>query len=1108
MTDKTTAQSTASRGADLGISGRLTRAFIGSPLTPLLLMAAMALGLVALASLPREEEPQISVPLVDIMVNADGLRAEDGVRLVTEPLETIVKSINGVEHVYSQTVDDRVVVTARFLVGTEADNAILRVHDKVRANMDRIPVGIPEPLIVGRGIDDVAIVVATLSPKPEVAQNWTDSRLYHLADDVRTELAKLDNIGLSYLSGGRPDQIRIEPDPKKLSLYGITLAQLVGKVKEANRAFLAGNVRDANRSVPVVAGQTLKGIPDIGLLMLTTRDGRPVYVRDVAEVVVESKPLESRAWQMRPVREGDAAGEHGKEAGKVTGLSQVPAVSVAIAKRAGANAVVISEEVITRLNSLKGKLIPDDITVSVTRNYGLTADEKANELLFHLGLATLSIVLLVGFVIGWREGIVVLVVIPTTILLTLFASYIMGYTINRVSLFALIFAIGILVDDAIVVIENIARHWGMKDGRSKVQKAIEAVAEVGNPTIIATLTVVAALLPMLFVSGLMGPYMSPIPANASAAMIFSFFVAVMLTPWLMVRIGKPHAGGHGEHGGEDGGVLGRLYSKVARPLLRTKRASWMFLITVGVATLASMVLFATKSVTVKLLPFDNKSELQVVVDLPEGSTLEATDRALKAAADRIASLPELESIEAYSGTAAPFNFNGLVRHFYLRKSPELGDLQINLSAKHHRSRTSHQIALDVRKRLEGLDVPEGTSVKVVEVPPGPPVLSTLLAEIYAKDPETRRAVAEKVKAAFKSVPYIVDVDDSYGRPSERQRIAINHDNLEFHRVEESDVYNTIQTYLSGLPVGYSHRGQGRHPIEIAVALPKSMRAITASTLAIPVPANALPGNRSIVELGDVVSVTTEQASYPVFRHNGRPAEMVLGELAGAFEAPVYGMMAVADAIKTADWGDLPKPQMRYHGQPIDDSSPVLLWDGEWEVTYVTFRDMGAAFAVAIIGIYFLVVGQFGSFKLPLVILTPVPLTLIGIMIGHWLFGAPFSATSMIGFIALAGIIVRNSILLVDFIRNARRPGESLRETLIEAGAIRFKPILLTAVAAMIGAAVILTDPIFQGLAISLLFGLVSSTLLTVLVIPAIYVVLRDDGIPFEAAVSEPKAAAT
>ncbi len=796
-----------------------------------------------------------------------------------------------------------------------------------------------------------------------------------------------------------------------------------------------------------------------------------------------AKPLESRAWHYRKANDGS--------------LVRVPAVSIAIAKRAGANAVTIAHEIEQRLALLKQRLVPNSVDVLVTRNYGETANEKANELLFHLGLATFSIVVLIALVIGWREGLVVLIVIPTTILLTLFASHLMGYTINRVSLFALIFAIGILVDDAIVVIENIARHWAMRDGRSRMQAAIEAVAEVGNPTIVATLTVVAALLPMLFVSGLMGPYMSPIPANASAAMIFSFFVAVMLTPWLMMRLGGKGGGAHAPDESHVG-ALGRGYIALARPLLETRRRAWTFLLIVGALTLLSLVLFYTKTVTVKLLPFDNKSELQVVVDLPEGASLEATDRVLLAAARRLADLPELTSIQAYVGTAAPFNFNGLVRHYYLRALPEQGDLQVNLTSKEARERTSHEIALDVRKRLEGLPVPEGTSVKVVEVPPGPPVLSTLLAEIYGPDAETRRKVAAKVREIFEAVPFIVDVDDSFGVPATRLRVKIDQDNLEFHKVEQRDVFDTIQAYLQGVPVGYSHKGGGRHPVEIAVQLPKSELSVSAHTLSTPVPANALPGNRSIVELGDVVRLTREKASYPIFRHNNRPAEMVLGELAGTFEAPIYGMIEVAKRIEEADWGDLPKPTIAYHGQPEDESRPTLLWDGEWEVTYVTFRDMGAAFAIAILGIYFLVVAQFGSFKVPLVILTPIPLTLIGIMIGHWLFGAPFTATSMIGFIALAGIIVRNSILLVDFIRHRRDEETPLRQVLLEAGAIRFKPILLTAVAAMIGAAVILADPIFQGLAISLLFGLASSTLLTVLVIPAIYIALRDDGRGFGA----------
>ncbi len=1063
----------------LGVSGNLTRAFIGSPLTPLILLAAFAVGIVALIALPREEEPQISVPMVDIFVKADGLKAEDAVRLVTEPLETIVKAINGVEHVYSNTEDDRVVVTARFFVGTKADDAILRVHEKVRANLDRIPIGIPEPLIVGRGIDDVAIVTLTLAPKKEAAARYPDNALYHIAEDLQIEMAKIQDIGLSYISGGRPDQIRIEPDAERLSLYGITLAQLVGKVREANRSFLAGRIRDGNQSIAVASGQTLNGIPDVGLLLISSRDGRPVYVRDVANVVVGAKPLEQRAWHFRKMPDGT--------------LERVPAVTIALAKRAGANAVKISEAITGRLAELKGTLIPNDVDVIVTRNYGQTANEKANELLFHLALATASIVLLVAIAIGWREGGVVLIVIPTTILLTLFASYFMGYTINRVSLFALIFSIGILVDDAIVVIENIARHWAMKDGRSRIQAAIEGVAEVGNPTIVATLTVVAALLPMLFVSGLMGPYMAPIPANASAAMILSFFVAVIITPWLMVRFGKVKGhGGEADDGGSQTGLLGRAYIAVAKPILARRKSAWIFLLAVGGATLLSLVLFATKSVTVKLLPFDNKSELQVVVDLPRGASLEATDRVLQEAARRLSGLEELSSIQAYVGTAAPFNFNGLVRHYYLRDEPQQGDLQVNLLPKGERSRTSHQIALDIRKRLKGLAAPEGTTVKVVEVPPGPPVIATLLAEIYGPDAETRRAVAREVRQIFKDVPFIVDDDDSFRNPAPRLRVSIDQDNLEYHKVEESDVYDTIQAYLGGVAVGYSHRGGGRHPVEIAVQLPKKELAITARALSTPVPANALPGERSIVELGDVVSLKSEQASYPIFRHNGRNAEMVMGELAGAYEAPLYGMMAVADAIHKKDWGKLGTPEIRLHGQPEDELKPVVLWDGEWEVTYVTFRDMGAAFAVALLGIYILVVAQFGSFKLPLVVLTPIPLTLIGIMIGHWLFGAPFSATSMIGFIALAGIIVRNSILLIDFIQDRRAAGVPLRQALLEAGAIRFKPILLTALAAMIGAAVILADPIFQGLAISLLFGLASSTLLTVLVIPAIYVVLRDD----------------
>jgi multidrug efflux pump subunit AcrB len=1062
---------------NLGLSGRLTQATIRSPLTPLFLLAALAVGLIALTTIAREEEPQISVPMVDIRVNADGLKAPDAVELVTKPLEAIIKGIDGVEHVYSQTVDDRVLVTARFLVGTKSDDAILRVHEKIRANIDRIPVGIPEPLIVGRGINDVAVVVLTLSPKPDAAARWTDKDLYELSDQLRSELVKTDNVGLTYISGGNPEQIRVEPDPEKLALFGVPLQQLVAKVRDANRSFQAGSVRDNGIMRDIAAGQTLAGIPDIGLLLIATRDNRPVYVRDVASVVIGPSPQEHRVWMDTPEKGGH--------------WDRVPAVSVAFAKRAGANAVVVAEQLLARLHSVEGRLIPADVNVTVTRDYGETANDKANELLFHLGLATVSIVVLIAFAIGWREALVTLVVIPTTILLTLFAAKVMGYTINRVSLFALIFSIGILVDDAIVVIENIARHWAMKDGRSHLQGSIEAVAEVGNPTVVATLTVVVALLPMLFVSGMMGPYMAPIPANASAAMVFSFVVAMVIAPWLMLRLhpeGKPvheHEAAHGE------GLLGRLYRRFATPVVRSRRSAWIFLGSVGVATVLVCVLFVTRSVTVKLLPFDNKSELAVVIDLPEGATLEDTERTLFSIAGAARQLPEIRSIETYAGTPAPFNFNGLVRHYYFRESPELGELHLNLAPRDDRDRSSHAIALDLRARLKKVVLPQGTVARVVEVPPGPPVLATLLAEVYGPNSTSRRAVAHELKKIFASVPYVVDIDDSIAQPRPRLRISIDQDRLEFFGVEQRDVYDTIAALFGGTTVGYSHRGEGRNPIEIVVRLPKrdlSWSELLAST---PVPANSVPGNKTVVELGDVVRVSQEVGSPTIFRRDGRFADMVMAELAGAYEAPIYGILDVDKKIEVHDWGALGTPAIRFHGQPDDESKPAILWDGEWEITYVTFRDMGAAFMVAIVGIYILVVAQFGSFKLPLVVLTPIPLTLIGIVIGHLLFGAPFTATSMIGFIALAGIIVRNSILLVDFIRHGAGQGKTLREVLLEAGAVRFKPILLTALAAMIGAATILVDPIFQGLAISLLFGLASSTLLTVLVIPAIYVVLRD-----------------
>ncbi|MEE9346784.1 MAG: efflux RND transporter permease subunit, partial [Robiginitomaculum sp.] len=716
------------------ISGSLTRATIRSPLTPLFLLAAMALGFMALISIPREEEPQISVPLVDVRIAAPGLAATDVVEQVSKPLEEIFKAIPEVEHVYSASQDDGALVTARFNVGTDADDAILRIHEKINANLDRIPPNIPAPQVIGRGINDVPIVTLTITPQDYTQNLWNDASLRMIASELKAELIKIDDIGLTTITGGRELEIRVEPDVNALAAYGVSLQTLVQTLRGAANAFPAGISKADGKAYVLQAGDTIKSPAELERLKVRGAKGRQVYISDVANITVTGQDTEMRAWSL------EREESHWRVA---------PAVTLALAKRPGANAVKVSQAILARVEALEGGLIPAGLDVNVTRDYGATANHKANELLFHLGLATISIVVLIGLMIGRREALVTLIVIPTTILLTMFASYMMGYTINRVSLFALIFSIGILVDDAIVMVENIARHWSMDDDRGRAQAAIAAVSEVGNPTIVATLTVICALMPMMFVSGLMGPYMAPIPANASAAMIFSFFVAVIIAPWLMMKLAsKAKATTGGGHHHDEAGKLGAFYAAAVKPIIKTRKRSWIFLILVGIVTMASMTLFATKSVRVKLLPFDNKAEMQLIVDLPEGASLEDTERTLFTLAEVVKDIEEIDNIQAYAGTSAPMNFNGLVRHYFLRESPELGDLQINLSGKSHRKRTSHEIARDIRERRKTAPIDSAINVKVVEVPPGPPVISTLLAEIYGPDADTRRKVARQVKALF------------------------------------------------------------------------------------------------------------------------------------------------------------------------------------------------------------------------------------------------------------------------------------------------------------------------------------------------------------------------
>ncbi|MEP7316713.1 MAG: efflux RND transporter permease subunit, partial [Sphingomicrobium sp.] len=785
---------------NLGLSGRLTRATINSPLTPLLLLAAILVGLIATMTIAREEEPQISVPMVDIQVAAPGLAAGDAVELVAKPLETIVKSVDGVEHVYTQAEDNGVLVTARFLVGSNPEDAATRIDEKIKGNIDRIPVGIEPPHVTVRGINDVPIVVLTLSARPGAAGDWNDQSLYQLASRLRTEVAKVDNVGLTFIVGGRQQALRIAPDPARLALHQVPLSSVIEAASQANRAFPAGIVREQGQAQSVVAGHRVSTAAELGALTVRSARGDPVYLRDVADV--REAPVDNQARVFRSARTANGQ------------WSESPAVSLAIAKRAGANAVDVSEAVVDRIHQLQGRLIPAGVDVAVTRNYGESANEKANELLFHLALATASIVMLIGFSIGWREAGVTAIVIPTTILLTMFASKIMGFTINRVSLFALIFSIGILVDDAIVMIENIARHWAMADDRSRIDAAVEAVAEVGNPTIVATLTVVAALLPMLFVSGLMGPYMAPIPINASAAMIFSFFVAVIIAPWLMVRFARSSLMSGHEHEDTHGGRLGNLYARVALRVIATKRGAKRFLWAVGIATLVACSMFYFKAITVKLLPFDNKSEIQLVVDLPEGATLEDTGRLLTQAGQIARVVPEVVSIESYAGTSAPFNFNGLVRHYFLRNRPEMGDLMIALLPKGDRSRASHAVAVDLRQRLKAIPLPEGGSIKVVETPPGPPVLSTLLAEIYGPDEATRRAVALEVERIFKSIPFIVDVDNSFGQGRPQLRLEPDRTKLDYYGLSERQLFDSIGALMGETVVGYAPQGDGRDPLPI------------------------------------------------------------------------------------------------------------------------------------------------------------------------------------------------------------------------------------------------------------------------------------------------------
>jgi multidrug efflux pump subunit AcrB len=1060
----------------LGASGRIAKAFLESKLTPLVVVASLLLGAFALLITPREEEPQIKVPMIDVLVALPGATAEEVERRVVSPVEKALYQIPNVEFVYSTSQPSGGIVIVRFVVGTDPDQAVVRVHAKLAELQPNLPPGVLPPVVVPRGIDDVPVAAYTLWSKDATAM-----QLRQIADEVKADFTRHPRVAQVAVLGGQRRVVNVRFDRDRLSSYGVSLVQAYGALSGLNWRLPAGSFATGNAEVPVEVGSLFRRAEDVGSAVIGVANGKPVWLKDVATVADGPEEPAQYAWMLTK------AGE------------DAPAVTLAVAKKPGTNAVELVKELDARLEGLKGPVVPSNVTVTKTRDYGRTANEKSSELIFHVGLATLSVVILMALFLGRREAVVVLVAVPATLALTLFSSYLFGYTLNRVTLFALIFAIGILVDDAIVVVENVHRHYELGWGEPRLT-TVYAVDEVGNPTILATFAVVAALLPLAFVSGLMGPYMRPIPVNASAAMVFSLLVAFVVSPWLTFRLfrefaeehlkGEVHFKAGAEAPAED--RLLRFYRKLFTPLLTHARRRWALLGAVVVLLLLSCGLFVVRGVKVKMLPYDNKSEVQVVLDMPEGTTLEATAAAARELAVLVKTRPEVADVEVYAGTSAPFNFNGLVRHYFLRSGPLVADLQVNLASKHERSKDSHTSAKEIRN-LIGLAAKRlGANVKVTEVPPGPPVLSTMVAEVYGPDPARRIALARQVRDIFESTPGVVDTDWLVEDAAPKLEVAIDREKAMLSGVTPEVVVKTLRIALDGMDAGLLRVDAAREAVPIVLRLDRAQRSGLEGLLATTVP--SMTGK--LIPIRELVTVTEGKRAPFVYHKNLQPVTYVLAEMAGVAEAPVYGILDMKSRIGALRGPDGRPLEILSTTLPNDSNRYALKWDGEWHITVEVFRDMGIAFAAVLVLIYVLVVGWFRSFVTPLIIMAPIPLTLIGILPAHAAFGVFFTATSMIGFIALAGIIVRNSILLVDFINLELAAGEPLEEAVVKAGAVRFRPIVLTALALVAGGAVILLDPIFQGLAVALISGVVVATALTLVVIPLLYFMyLKTAGVP-------------
>ena len=1058
----------------LGLAGGMAKMFITSPLALLLLIAFLALGLLGMQVTPRQEDPQISVPMVDIFVNYPGATASEVESQVARPLEAIMSEITGVKHVYSASSRGQALVTVQFKVGENFESSIVKLNDKIASNRNRMPQGIAGFLVKPVGVDDVPVVSITLW-----SNNVDDASLKLVALDLLQKLREVPNASQSFIVDGRTDQLLIEVLPERLATYGVSLGQVANAIRMANSERDAGSVEPGDRFVKVITGSFLKSSDDVKRLMVAVVEGRPVYVRDVA--TVSEGP--SEATKIVSYYTGKAGIKEGAEL-----ANGAPAVTIAIAKKHGTNGVDVAEAVLERVEHFKGRLIPDNVYVEITRNYGASAKAKVNELLFKLGEATLMVTILVLLFLGWRASLVTFIIIPIVITVTVFSAWMLGLTIDRVSLFALIFSIGILVDDAIVVVENIYRRW-LLAGSLDVDVAVDAVREVGNPTILATFTVIAALLPMGFVSGMMGPYMSPIPILGSVAMIFSLFAAFAFTPWLTNRL-KPSLDKleqmeEKEH--RQAAMLEKFFKKLITPLVQNRKKGLLLIYALVGVLLLTLVLFYTKGVKVKMLPLDNKPEFNIVVNFPEGTALPLTANLINQIATKMQVVEEVIAVQTYVGTASPFNFNGLVRHYYLRKNPWQGDVQIQLTDKNDRNRSSHEIADEARAMLTSMANELGAKIQVVEMPPGPPVLQSVVAEIYGPSAETRRQVAKDITKMFEEAPNLADVDNFLEEPHDILRFKVDAAKAQRNGITVEDINTTLEMAMGGFVLGDIKRNALINPTPIIMQVPLSARSQINRLIQLPV-TNRMGKTLPLSELGNFV---TEKADQPIYHKDLRAVEFVTGETVGNLAAPVYGMFQVQDLLAEANDG---KGYVAPDGATVTGGSwfgredtadkTNFEWGGEWTVTFETFRDMGIAFMAALVLIYMLIVGLFGNFVLPAIAIAPIPLTLIGIIPGHWLWGADFTATSMIGFIALAGIVVRNSILLIDFTRNAViNDGMSVIDAAIYSCEARTRPIAITAFALIGGSLVIITDPIFKGMAVSLVFGGLLSTLLTLLVVP-------------------------